>query len=140
MIISSTSATAHGLFSSVLQDIRQARRTRIKQPYLFQRSRHQHRLRILYRCQTAALLKKHVCRIERFELSFFFFFFESNFLVHRGQVELSTRCALYSSLSDQAPVEDSTRLALRRTSGPGVSEVDPAVLVVDVSDAEKRSK
>ena len=47
---------------------------------------------------------------------------------------------MYSSLSDQAPVEDSTRLALRRTSGQGVSEVDPAILVVDVSDAEKRSK
>ena len=138
MTISSTSPTAHGLFSSVLQDIRQARRTRIKQPYLF-RSLHQHRLRILYRCQTAALLKKHVCRIERFELSFFFFSSQI-FLVHRGEVELSTRCALYSSLSDQAPVEDSTRLALRRISGPGVSEVDPAVLVVDVSDAEKRSK
>jgi len=69
---------------------------------------------------TAASLKKHICRIERFELS--------------------TKCTLYSSLSDQAPVEDSTRLALRGTSGPGVSEVDPVVLVVDVSDAEKRPK
>lgn len=69
---------------------------------------------------TATSLKKHICRIERFELS--------------------TKCTLYSSLSDQAPVEDSTRLALRGTSGPGVSEVDPVVLVVDVSDAEKRPK
>ena len=61
--------------------------------------------------------------------------------MHRGEVELSTKCALYSSLSDQALVEDSvTRLALRGTSGPGVSEADPAVLVVDVSDVEKRSK
>ncbi|EDR09530.1 uncharacterized protein LACBIDRAFT_293807 [Laccaria bicolor S238N-H82] len=50
-------------------------------------------------------------------------------------------CTLYSSLSgDQAPVEDSARLALRGTSGPGVSEIDPVGLVVDVSDAEKRSK
>ena len=69
---------------------------------------------------TAASLKKHICRIEGFELF--------------------TKCTLYSSLSDQAPVEDSARLALRGTSGPGVSEVDPVVLVVDGSDAEKRSK
>ena len=69
---------------------------------------------------TAASLKKHICRIEGFDLF--------------------TKCTLYSSFSDQAPVEDSTRLALRGTSGPGVSEVDPVVLVVDVSDAEKRSK
>jgi len=69
---------------------------------------------------TAASLKKHICRIERFELS--------------------TKCTLYPSLSNQAPVEDSARLALRGTSGPGVSEIDPVVLVVDVSDAEKRSK
>jgi hypothetical protein len=69
---------------------------------------------------TAACLKKHIFRIEKFELS--------------------TKCTLYSSLSDQAPVEDSARLALRGISGPGVSEVDPVVLVVDVSDAEKRSK
>lgn len=69
---------------------------------------------------TAASLKKHIFRIERFELS--------------------TKSTLYSSLSDQAPVEDSARLVLRGTSGPGVSEVDPVVLVVDVSDAEKRLK
>ena len=69
---------------------------------------------------TAASLKKHICRIEGFELF--------------------TKCTLYSSLSVQAPVEDSARLGLRGTYGPGVSEVDPVVLVVDVSDVKKRSK
>ena len=69
---------------------------------------------------TAASLKKHICRIEGFDLF--------------------TKCTLYLSLSDQAPVEDSARLALRGTSGPGVTEVDPVVLVVDVSDVKKRSK
>ena len=36
-------------------------------------------------------------------------------------------------------VEESSRLAVRDYSGPGVSEDDPMVLVVGVEDADERS-
>ena len=46
---------------------------------------------------------------------------------------------LFESLSSQTAVEESFRLAVKESSGPGVSEDDPLVLVVGVEDAEKRS-
>jgi len=48
--------------------------------------------------------------------------------------------ALYLSLSEEKPLDDSARLALRGNSGPGSSEVDPVVFVVDKGAAEKRPK
>ena len=46
---------------------------------------------------------------------------------------------LFESLSSQTAVEESFRLAVRESSGPGVSEDDPMVLVVGVEDAKKQS-
>ena len=69
---------------------------------------------------TAASLKRYVCKIEG--------------------VEGPEKAALYLSLSEKKPVDDSVRLALRGNSGPGSSELDPVVFVVDKDAAEKRSK
>ena len=69
---------------------------------------------------TAASLKKCVCKIEDLE-----------------GLEKST---LYPSLSETKPLNDSTRLTLRGTSGPGSSEVDPVVFIIDKGAAEKRPK
>jgi hypothetical protein len=41
----------------------------------------------------------------------------------------SENCTLYRSLSENASLEDSTRLSLRGTPGPGSSVEDPIVLV-----------
>ena len=69
---------------------------------------------------TAASLKRYVCKIEG--------------------VEGPEKTALYLSLSEKKPVDDSARLALRGNSGPGSSEVDPVIFVIDKGDAEKRPK
>ena len=67
---------------------------------------------------TAASLKRYVCKIEG--------------------VEGPEKTALYLSLSENKPVDDPTRLALRGNSGPGSSELDPVVFVVDKGAAEMR--
>ena len=69
---------------------------------------------------TAASLKRYICKIEG--------------------VEGPEKVALYLSLSEKTPVNDSARLALRGNPGPGSSEVDPVVFVVDKGAAEKRPK
>jgi len=69
---------------------------------------------------TAASLKRYICKIEG--------------------VEDSEKGALYLSLSEEKPLDDSARLALKGNSGPGSSEVDPIVFVVDKGAVEKRSK
>ena len=69
---------------------------------------------------TAASLKRYVCKIEG--------------------VDSPEKVALYLSMSEKKPVDDSARLALKETSGPGSSEVDPVVFVVDKGAAEKRPK
>ena len=55
-------------------------------------------------------------------------------------VEGLEKGALYLSLSERKPLDDSARLSLRGNSGPGSSEVDPVIFVVDKGDAEKRPK
>ena len=50
------------------------------------------------------------------------------------------KSTLYLSLSETKPMDDSARLALRGNSGPGLSEVDPVVFVIDKGAAEKRPK
>ena len=47
---------------------------------------------------------------------------------------------MYLSLSENKPLDDSARLALKGNSGPGSSEVDPIVFVVDKGAVEKRLK
>jgi hypothetical protein len=69
---------------------------------------------------TAASLKRYVCKIEG--------------------VEGPEKAALFLSLSGKKPLDDSAHLALRGNSGPGSSEVDPVVFVVDQGAAEKRPK
>ena len=69
--------------------------------------------------QTAASLTRYLCKIEGLE--------------HR-------KGALYQSLSDNTPLDDSTRLLFRGTSGPGPSGVDPVALIVDTGAAGKRSQ
>ncbi|EDR00346.1 uncharacterized protein LACBIDRAFT_295821 [Laccaria bicolor S238N-H82] len=69
---------------------------------------------------TAASLKRYVCKVEG--------------------MEGSEKGALYLSLSEKKPLNDSARLALRWNSGPGSSEFDPVVLVVDKGALEKRPK
>ena len=69
---------------------------------------------------TAASLKRYICKIEG--------------------VEGPEKGALYLSLSEKKPVDDSARLALKGSSGPGSSEVDPVVFVVDKGAVEKRPK
>ena len=69
---------------------------------------------------TAASLKRCICKIEG--------------------VEGPEKGALYLSLSEKKPVDDSARLALKGSSGPGLSEVDPVVFVVDRGAAGKRPK
>ena len=67
---------------------------------------------------TAASLKRYVCKIEG--------------------LEGPENSALYLSLSEKRPVADSARLALRGNSGPGSSELDPVVFVVDKDAVKKR--
>ena len=69
---------------------------------------------------TAASLKRCICKTEG--------------------VEGPEKGALYLSLSEKKPLDDSARLALRGNSGPGSSEVDPVAFVVDKGAAEKRPK
>ena len=71
---------------------------------------------------TAASLKKCFCKIEG--------------------LEGPENCALYLSLSEREPLDDSARLALRGNSepGPGSSEVDPVIFIVDRGASEKRPK
>jgi hypothetical protein len=69
---------------------------------------------------TAASLKRYICKIEG--------------------VKGPEKGALYLSLSEEKPLDDSARLALRGNSGPGSSEVDPVVFVVDKGAAEKRRR
>ncbi|KIJ94173.1 hypothetical protein K443DRAFT_12337 [Laccaria amethystina LaAM-08-1] len=66
---------------------------------------------------TAASLKRHLCSCEGFKAT--------------------EKCDLYRSLFEKTPVEDSTRIQLRGTNGPGpgISESQPMALVID---AEKR--
>jgi len=72
---------------------------------------------------TAASLKRYICKIEG--------------------VEGTEKDAVYLSLSEKKPLDNSARLALKGNSGPGSSEVDPVVFVVDYLDKgapEKRLK
>ena len=69
--------------------------------------------------QTAASLTKYLCKIEGLE--------------HQ-------KGALYQSLSDNSPLDDSTRFLFRGTPGPGPSDVDPVALLVDTRAVEKRSQ
>ena len=48
--------------------------------------------------------------------------------------------ALYQSLSDNTPLDDSTQLLFQGTSGPGPSDIDPVALIVDTCAAEKRAQ
>jgi hypothetical protein len=66
---------------------------------------------------TAASLKRHLCSCEGFKAT--------------------EKCDLYRSLFEKTSVEDSTRIQLRGTDGPGpgISESEPMALVID---AEKR--
>ena len=50
------------------------------------------------------------------------------------------KAALYLSLSEKKTVDDSAHLALKGSSGPGSSEVDPVVFVVDKDAVKKRPK
>ncbi|EDR08941.1 uncharacterized protein LACBIDRAFT_296556 [Laccaria bicolor S238N-H82] len=68
----------------------------------------------------AASLKSYLYRVEGFELP--------------------KHCDLYLSISDsEAPLDDSIQLPLRGENGPGSSEFEPMVLVVDSAALEKRS-
>ena len=49
-------------------------------------------------------------------------------------------CVLYKSLSEMAVLNNSTHISLRETTGPGASDIDPVVLVVDKRGAERRSQ
>ena len=69
---------------------------------------------------TAPSLKRCVCKIE--------------------EVEGPEKSTLYLSLSEKKPLDDSARLGLRGKDGPGSSEVDPVVFVIDKGAAEKRPK
>ena len=57
-------------------------------------------------------------------------------------VEGLEKGALYLSLSERKPLDDPARLALRGNSGPGPgsSEVDAVIFIVDRGAAEKRPK
>jgi len=69
--------------------------------------------------QTAASLTKCICKTEGLE--------------HR-------KGALYQSLLDNTALEDTTHLLFQGTPGPGPSDVDPVVLIVDTRAAEERSQ
>ena len=49
-------------------------------------------------------------------------------------------CVLYQSLSEMIALNNSTHIPLRETTGPGASDIDPVVLVVDKRGAERRSQ
>ena len=49
-------------------------------------------------------------------------------------------CVLYQSLSEMTVLDNSTHISLRETTGPGASDIDPVVLVVDKRGAEGRSQ
>ena len=49
-------------------------------------------------------------------------------------------CVLFKSLSEMAVLNNSTHISLRETTGPGTSDIDPVVLVVDKRSAERRSQ
>ena len=73
----------------------------------------------LLESRIAASLKSYLYRIEGFEL-----------LEH---------CNLYLSLSEKAPLDDSTHLRLRGENAPGSFEFDPIALVVNSAALQKRS-
>ncbi|EDR01801.1 uncharacterized protein LACBIDRAFT_310488 [Laccaria bicolor S238N-H82] len=68
---------------------------------------------------TGASLKRCVCKVEG--------------------VEGPEKSTLYPSLSEKKPLDDSARLALRGNSGPGLSEADPVVFVIEKSAAGPKS-
>ena len=49
-------------------------------------------------------------------------------------------CILFQSLSEITALDDWIHLSLQETSGPGASDVDPMVLVVDKRASEGRSQ
>ena len=66
---------------------------------------------------TASSVKKHLCKIEGFP---------------------GATCTLFESLSSQTAVEETSRLSLRGSTGPGLSEDDPIVLVVWSQDGSRK--
>ena len=50
----------------------------------------------------------------------------------------ATSTTLFESLSSQTASKETSRLSLRGSTGPGLFEDDPIVLVVGVQDVEKR--
>ncbi|KIJ98703.1 hypothetical protein K443DRAFT_8968 [Laccaria amethystina LaAM-08-1] len=68
---------------------------------------------------TASSVKKHLCKIEGLS----------------GAINTT----LFESLSSQTAVEETSRLPLRGSTGPGLFENDPIVVVVGEQDVEKRS-
>ena len=69
--------------------------------------------------QTAASLVRYLCKIEGLALQ---------------------SCILFQSLLEMTALDDSIRLSLQGTSGPGASDLDPMVLVVDKHITERRSQ
>ncbi|EDR05869.1 uncharacterized protein LACBIDRAFT_329325 [Laccaria bicolor S238N-H82] len=67
----------------------------------------------------ALSIKKHLCKIEGFSGA--------------------TNSTFFESISSQTAVTDSFRMVLKEPFGPGISEDDPMVLVIEAEDAEKRS-
>ena len=67
---------------------------------------------------TVASLMRHLCKIEGLALQ---------------------NSILFQSLSEMTALDDSIHLSLRGTTGPGTSDLDPMVLVVDKYAAERRS-
>jgi hypothetical protein len=45
--------------------------------------------------------------------------------------ETAEKCTLFLSLVEKIPIGDDTRFSLRVKSGPGLSELEPMVLIVD---------
>ena len=68
---------------------------------------------------TASSVKKHLCKIEGFS---------------------GATSTLFESLSSQTAVEDTSRLSLRGSTGPGLSADDPIVLVVGAQGRKPLSR
>ena len=69
--------------------------------------------------QTAASLMRYLCKIEGLALQ---------------------NCILFQSLSEMTALNDSIRLSIQGTTGPGASVLDPMALVVDKRSVERRSQ
>jgi len=69
--------------------------------------------------QTATSLMRYLCKIEGLALQ---------------------NCILFQSLSEMTALDNSICLSLQGTSGPGTSDLDPMVLVVDKCIAGRRSQ